>query len=188
SYFRTSTTEFNFRDEWEMIEGLTLNLGFTLDISTPRREKFDRQSTVDFEAINPDNGLPGALVFAGRDGVGRSFQPVRTRLEPWMSVAWSPFGSPKTVFRMSMRQYYRGIPMHSGQWGTQGFNGTPTFITQNVQLEPAVVLSDGLPPLPNPPPDLRPETANDTIADLVNPSSTQPRYRYARLSIERQLP
>lgn len=188
SYFRTTRAELNLRDEWEVIEGLTLYLGATLDVGMPRVEKYDRQSTVSVDAINPENGRPGALIFAGRDGVGRSFQPVRTRLEPWLSVAWSPLGSSKMVLRMSLRQYYRGIPLYSGQWGTQGFNGTPTYITQNAQLEPAVVLQDGLPAPPNPPPDLRPETANATVADLVNPTADQPRYRYARMSVERQLP
>ncbi|MCP5109751.1 MAG: hypothetical protein GY953_02830, partial [bacterium] len=151
-------------------------------------EKYDRQSTADLDAIKPDNGLPGALTFAGRDGVARTFQPILVRPEPFLSVAWSPFGSPQTVFRGSVRQFYRGIPMHSGQWGTQGFNGTPTYITQNAQLQPAVALGDGLPAPPNPPPDLRPEAANDTIADLVEPSGRQPSYRYIRVSAERQFP
>lgn len=188
SYFRRSQGEIGFRDEWELKQGLTLYLGLSLDASTPRVEKYDRQSTVDVETPNPANGRPGALVFADRGGQGRAFQPIRFRAEPWMSLAWSPFGGTRTVVRMSLRRRYEAIPLYSGQWGTQGFIGTPTYITQNAQLEPAVILQEGLPSPPHPPPDLRPEAANDTIADLIDRSSDQPVYNYARLSVERQLP
>ncbi len=188
SYFRRRRAEVGFRDEWELKQGLTLNLGLSVAISTPRVEKYDRQSTVDLETLNPANGRPGALVFAGRDGRGRAFQPTQARPEPWMSVAWSPLGSAKMVARLSFRRRYEAIPLYSGQWGTQGFNGTPTYITQNAQLEPAVVLQEGLPAPVHPPPDLRPEAANDTIADLIDGSGELPTYDYAHLSVERQFP
>lgn len=188
SYFRRKLGKFGFRDEWELREGLTVYPGVNFTVDTPRIEKYDRQSTVDFGAINPANGRLGALVFAGRNGQGRAFQPVRIRPEPRLSVVWSPFADAKTVMRVSLRRNYGHIPLYSGQWGTQGFNGTPTYITQNVQLEPAVVLRKGLPEPPYPVPDLRPEAANDTIADLIDPTSRQPTYDSVRVSIQRQFP
>jgi len=188
SYFRKSRGEVAFRDEWEVQPGFTLYLGLTMGIDAPRLEKYNRQSTVDLATINPANGKPGALVFAGRDGRGRAFQPVMVRPEPSVSIAWSPRDNTKTVIRLSLRRSYSSIPLYAGQWGTQGFNGTPTYITENSQLEPAAVLREGLPKPLHPPPDLRPEAANDTVADLMYPGSRQPGYDYGRFSVERQLP
>ncbi len=188
SYFRAERGEVQIRDEWELRDGLTVSLRLTLPISTPRIEKYNRQSTVDLNIINPENDKPGALIFAGRNGHGRAFQPNRFRLEPSVSVAWSPFEGAKTIIRARYRRSYGSIPLYSGQWGTQGFNGTPTYISQNSQLEPAVILRDGLPPPEHPLPDLRPDAANNTIADLIDQSSLQPTYDSARVSVERQLP
>jgi hypothetical protein len=188
SYFRRMRGEFQLRDEWELRQGLTLTTGVALNIYTPRVEKYDRQSTVDLKAINPANGRPGALVFAARGGEGRAFQPNQVRPDVWVSVAWSPLENGKTVVRAGWQRRYSYFPLYSGQWGTQGFNGTPTYITQNPQLEPAAVLGRGLPPPPYPPPDLRPEAANDTIADLIDRSGRVPQFIYSSLSLERQFP
>ena len=187
SYWRQLEWDVGFRDEWEVRPGLTLSFGADLDTSHPRVEKFDRQSTVDLTRINPANGRPGALVFAGRDGFGRVFQQTRRSIEPYVSVAWSPFQDARTVIRARFNRRVDGYSSPGGHWGTQGFNGTPTFITNNDQLEPAVVLRDGLPPPANPLPDLRPEVANDTDAYLVDTSGRQPTSHSYRLSIERQL-
>lgn len=188
SYFRRKVASIAMRDEWEIRQGLTVTMGLRFLISTPRVEKYDRQSTVDFDAINPANGKPGALVFAGRAGQERSFQPVVVSPGPSLTVSWNPAGDSKTVLRLSLQRSHSPIPMYSGQWGTQGFNGTPTFITQNEQLEPALILRNGLPPLAHPLPDLRPDAANDTAADLVDRSGRVPTYNIASLSIERQMP
>ena len=188
SYFRIWDAELFVRDEWELTSNLTLSFGLTLNATTPRVEKFDRQSTVDLKAINPANGLPGALVFANRNGEGRAFQKVWMPVEPWFAFSWSPFEGRHTVVRASYRRRVRSPSLYSGQWGTQGFIGTPTYISDNTQLEPAVVLREGLPRPPEDIPNLKPDAANDTIADLVAPSQALPTYDYARLSVERQLP
>ena len=201
SYFRTGRGEFAFRDEWEVTHGLSLSFGLTLTLLTPRVEKYNRQSTVDLEAINPENRLPGALVFAGSNGEGRAFQPIRVLPQPHFSLAWSPFGGSDTIVRLSLQRRNSRRSLLSGgvlsggfgysnfgQWATQGFNGTPTYITSNVQLEPAVILEQGLPQSQYPLPDLRSEAANDTNAHLVDQSGRYPTYHAAELSIERQLP
>jgi len=159
-----------------------------LEASTPRKEKYDRQSTVDLEAINPENGRAGALVAAGRDGRGRAFQPVRVRLEPSASLSWNPRGDSATVVRLAYSRSYSPNPIYGGQWGTQGFNGTPTFVSPNVQLQPAVTLSAGVPPPARPLPDLRPDAVNHTVADLVDTTNRQPTYQSASMAVERALP
>ena len=188
SYFRRHSTTLAARDRYELRKGLVVSLGLNLERSTPRVEKYDRQSTVDLHAANPANGRPGALVAARRDGRGRAFQPVQVRLEPSASVAWNPGGKADTVVRLSFSRSYSAIPIYTGQWGTQGFSAYPTFISPNAQLEPAVVLFRGMPPLATPLPNLAGNAANNTVADLMDMSRRVPTYQSVSLSVERQMP
>lgn len=188
SYFRRTQASLAFRDRWEARKGLTISLGVTLERFTPRVEKYDRQTTIDLNAVNPANGLPGALVAAGRNGMGSAFQPAPTRLAPSLSIAWNPLNDSKTVVRASFARGYTGIPIYSGQWGTQGFNLYPTFLSDNSFLDPALVMRDGVPLPATPIPDLRPDAANNTVADLVDMTDRLPTYQSAGLSIERELP
>ncbi|MEZ5353946.1 MAG: hypothetical protein R2762_15010 [Bryobacteraceae bacterium] len=187
SYFRRTRFQVSLRDQWEVQPGLTLSAGMNLDTSGPRIEKYDRQSTVSLSATNPVNGRPGALVVAGRNGQGRGFQPFLVKAEPSAGISWNIRGSAKTVARASYARSYSQIPVYSGQWGTQAFNGTPTWVSPNPQLEPAVKLADGLTGSRTFP-DLRPEAANDTQADLIEPTGRQPTYQSMSASIEREMP
>ncbi|MCS6954281.1 MAG: hypothetical protein NZM33_15655 [Bryobacteraceae bacterium] len=186
SYFRRSSVRLSNRHQYDAANHIQLTFGLTLACDTPRTEKFDRQSTVDLSAVNPANGRPGALVVAARER--RAFQPVLVKLEPSASLAWSPNGDSRTVVRLRWERDYGVIPLYSGQWATQAFNPAPTFVSPNVQLAPAVELARGLPPPLFPPPDLRPEAANDTVADLMDASDRQPTYQSASVSAERELP
>jgi hypothetical protein len=188
SYFRRTRGTVVLRDAWEIRTGLTLNLGVNLDANGPRVEKYDRQSTIAFDEVNPANGRPGALAAAMHDGHGRTFQPVTARLEPSASLAWNMLGNARSVLRMAWSRSYSPIPVYLGQWGTQGFNGTPTWVSSNAQLEPAVVLSAPLPAPDRELPDLRPDAVNNTVADLVEPTGRQPTYQSVSVSLERELP
>ncbi len=188
SYFRRTAGVVAWNDRWEMRRGFTISVGANLERSTPRVEKYDRQSTVALDAVNPWNGRPGALVAASRGGYGRGFRPARLRLEPHASLAWNPRADTNTVVRASFARSYSAIPIYSAQWGTQGFAAYPTFISPNVQLEPAVMLAAGLPPLRYTLPHLAATAANDTVADLVDATDRQPTYQSASLTLERQLP
>ncbi|HYM09957.1 MAG TPA: hypothetical protein VEU62_04460 [Bryobacterales bacterium] len=187
SYFRDSEQLLAFHDHYEARKGLVISLGLNMTRSTPRTEKYDRQSTIDLQAANPAGGL-GALAAANRNGYGRAFQPNRLRLEPRLSIAWNPLGDAKTVVRAAFSRSYSAIPIYTGQWGTQGFSTYPTYISPNVQLQPAAVLADGLPAPATPIPDLRPDAANNTIADLMDATDRQPTYQSASLTVERELP
>ena len=188
TYLRRTAIEARVRDEYEITPKLRATVSLNLDISSPRTEKFDRQSTVDLDAINPANERPGALVFAAQDGQGRAFQPHRARLEPRLGIAWSPTDARDTVVRLTVMQYYSSLGISSGTFGTQGFTAKRTQISANQQLEPAVVLREGLAPLERSLPDLRPEAANDTDPDLIPQTRRQPRYRWGSLRLERRLP
>jgi hypothetical protein len=188
SYFRRSTRHAAFRDQYEVRKGLTVSVGLSLDNATPRVEKYDRQSSVDLDAINPANGRKGALVAASRNGRGRTFQPSPWRLSPSASLAWSPLGNAKTVVRAAYSRSYGSTPLYSAQWGTQGFAAYPTLLSPNVQLQPAYVLSAGTSLPSRALPDLRPDAANDTVADLMDVSSRAPTYQSASLTVEREIP
>ena len=188
SYFRRGAGSLALRDHYEPRKGVAIDIGVNIGRHSPRVEKYNRQSTIDLARINPANGLPGALAFAGRDGESRSFRPVVWRGEPSLGIAWNLTRDSKTVLRAGYSRSYSAIPIYEGQWGTQGFNGYQTFLSSNTQLQPAVPLSTQLPPLAHPLPDLRPDAANDTIADLIDATDREPVYQSASLTIERELP
>lgn len=187
SYWRRKTFNLTVRDTYEVRKNLTITVGIGLEGSTPRREVNDRFSSVDLTLANPENGRPGALAFANRNGRGRSFQPFRLVPEGDFSLAWNPGGNARNVVRLAYATSYQTVPTSASQWSTQGFNGTPAFISPNTQLQPAVVLQNGVPTPERPLPDLSPTAANNTVADLVEPTATQPFYQSASLSLEREL-
>jgi hypothetical protein len=182
SYLRNDRYNTIITDTWEIRKGLTLTASVNLEVSTPRIEKFDRQSNVDVSAINPVNNRPGAMVFAGREGQPRGIGRVQVRPQPSLGLAWSPAGSNKVVTRLSYSRSYEA-PYLTGQSNTQGFNSYPTFISPNLQLSPAVVLAEGL-PASTPLPDLRPDVANGIYADLIDTSTRMPRYQSVKAWVE----
>ena len=187
SYYRISRFVAAASDTWEIKNGLPVSIGVTLDFTTPRVEKYNRQSTVDLQAINPANGLPGASVFAGLNGSGAAFQPVAKLVEPNVSIAWSPSGNRKSVARAAYARSRQAPPLYSTQWGTQGFNGVQTVVSQNSELSQAFWLRDGVPPAA-PLPDLSPATANGTNAALMDRSGKTSLYQSASVSYEHEVP
>jgi hypothetical protein len=188
SYFRNSYQSLSGSDTYVLTRNLTLSTALSLSRRTPRIEKYDRQSTVDPAVIDPSLGLPGALVFAGRDGVSRGFRPANVDLDPSLAISWNPFREAKTVVRASFSRSHGRIPIYNGQWGTQGFNTRQTFISPNVQLSPALDMSAGIPPLASPLPDIKPSAAVNTVADYMDLSGREPVYQSASLSVEHEVP
>jgi hypothetical protein len=188
SYFRDCYQSFAGRDKYELSKDLTFSLNLNLSRRTPRVEKYNRQSTVDPFVIDPSSGFPGALVFAGLNGMSRGLRAANVDLDPSLGVAWNPHGDPKTVVRASFARAHGQIPIYNGQWGTQGFNARQTFISPNTQLSPALDLTAGIPPFTTPLPVLSPSAADNTVADFVDLSGREPVYQSASLSVEREMP
>ena len=187
SYFRRSTGRVSLSDSYQATKGLTFSVAFNLAGATPRIEKYDRQSNIDLNAMNPHSGNRGAMIVAGRGGP-RGFQPVRFWAEPSASMAWTPGGKASTTFRASYSRSYSAPPMYSGQWGTQAFNGSATFFSQNSQLQPAFQLSAGVPPLPSTFPNLRGDAVNDQVAQIFEPRGRLEMDQYFGFSVQRELP
>jgi hypothetical protein len=188
SYWRSRSFRLQAVDTYEYAKNLTFSASFATEIYLPRVEKYDRFASVDLSTPNPANGLPGALIFASRDGRGRSLQPTRATPELSVGMSWNPSGNAKSVVRLSYGLSYGAIPVYTTQWATQGFVGIPTIVSPNIQLQPAMTLGAGFPALPRPLPDLRGDAGNNTSADLIDPSGTVPMYQSAGLSMERELP
>ena len=188
SYFRDTYQGYTAQDRYAARKNLTLTATLTLSRRTPRTEKYNRQSTVDPEVIDPSNDHPGGLAFAGVDGISRGMRPVDYDLDPSVSITWNPRGNSKMVVRASYSRAHSQIPIYTGQWATQGFNAVQTFISPNTQLSPALDLTAGIPPLGVTLPDLSPAAADNTMADYMNLSKEEPVSQSAALSIEREFP
>lgn len=188
SYFRDSYQGFSGRDRYAVRKNLTLNATLTFSRRTPRTEKYDRQSTVDPGLIDPSNGLPGAIAFAGVDGISRGMRPVNYDLDSSISITWNPRGNSKSVVTASYARSHGQVPIYNGQWATQGFNATQTFVSPNTQLSPAIDLAAGIPPLGVTLPDLSPSAADNTTADFMSLAKAEPVYQSAALNVEREIP
>ena len=188
AYIRRRSFQNAVYDQWQIRPSLTVTLRVRIDASSPRTEKFDRQSTFDPLASNPAAGRPGALVFAAHDGVGRAFQPFRVRAEPYVGVSWSPTKNRNTVVRGSLLRMYDPVTLRPGPFATQGFSARRSPISPNRQLIPAVILERGFPAMPNPLPDLRGDFANNTDVDMIPRTDAQPTLNYASLEVEHKLP
>lgn len=188
AYLQRKSFQNSLGDQWQVRPNLTLSLRVTVDATSPRTEKYDRQSSFDLSAINDATGTPGALVFAGRNGQGRAFQPYRVRAEPRIGISWSPTESRSTVVRGSLLRSYSGVSLRSGPFATQGFSGRRFPVSQNRQLVPAVTLAQGFPALANPLPDLRNDFANGSDVDMIPATAAQPNFNHLSLEVERKLP
>ena len=188
SYFRDSYQSASVSDKYQIAKNVDMTAGLNLSRRSPRVEKYNRQSTVDQRLIDPGTGLPGALSFAGRNGISRGMRPSNIDLDPSIGLAWNPRGSAKTVVRAAFSRSHTQIPMYFGQWGTQGFNARQTFVSANTQLSPALDLGGGIPALATPLPDLSPSAADNTVADFVDLSGREPVYQTTTLSVEREIP
>jgi hypothetical protein len=188
SYFRDSYGSLSGTDKYELSKDLTITVGLNVSLRTPRAEKYDRQSTIDPAVIDPSAGLPGALVFAGRNGIPRGLRPANLDADPSLGIAWNPLGHANTVVRASFSRSHMPIPIYNGQGATQGFNARQTFVSANTQLSPALDLALGVPPLATPLPDLSPSAVDNAVADFMDLSGREPVYQSASLSIEREIP
>ncbi len=188
SYFRESSESLSVSDKYEWTKNFTLSLGLSANRMTPRTEKYNRQSAIDPSVTDPSTGLPGALVFAGVNGISAGLRPVDYSLDPSAAIAWNPLGKSTTVVRASYSRYHSQIPLRNRPFSTQGFTARQTFTSPNTQLQPALDLATGVPPLPFTLPSLNPSVANNTTAEFLDLTSRQPLFQTASLSVERELP
>jgi hypothetical protein len=188
SYFRIDQYQLTIGDQYQMTPDLNWSFSLGMQIDDSRREKYDQQSNLDLQEINPANERPGALIFAGRDGHPQTFSPRQVNWRPSVSGALNPWGNRKTVIRASYSLFFQGFPIYPTDFGTLGFNAYPLILSDNDQLTAAVVLRTGFPQNFVYPPDLRPTAANGSRANYMDPIGTLPYMQNWLLEVERDLP
>ncbi len=81
------------QDDWRISDDVTLNLGVRYDFNRPVHEAQDRYSIPDLD--NPDGGY----IRVGTQGIPRGrYDADKNNLAPRLGVAWTPFGSSRSVF------------------------------------------------------------------------------------------
>lgn len=188
SYWRRWYFSGRVVDQVELRRGLNLTFDVNLERSLPRVEKYDRQSTVDLSAVNPETGATGALVFAGMNGNGRTFQKPILVLEPRVSLAWNPSSERGSVVRMNYSRSYSAWSLAYGHWGSQGYNLYPTVISPNRLTTPAVLLRDGFGDSVGLAPNFSPSAADNTLAELQSQTNHVPMSVNYSLSYEQEIP
>ncbi len=134
------------QDDWKVSRNLTLNLGVRWDYDTPRWEKTDnRQSGFDQRMVNPVAGIPGTIVFSGRNGLGKyAHSPDRNNFAPRFGFAWKAPGGFlwRGGYGISYLGAYAGaVPFVL----TQGFGLNSAFSSPDGGITPAFQFRNGMP-------------------------------------------
>lgn len=184
--------------DWKATPRLTLNLGLRWDLDTPRRELVDnRQNSFDRTAPNPVSGTPGLITWSGRNEVSdyaHNFD--KNNFGPRIGFAYRATG--EWVVRggggvLYVGQYDQATPVLANI----GFGLRGDFVSPDGGRTPALLLRNGLPPVPEPSDDLLvpgygavPRGQNPTLAvEFFEPSGRRVPYLFNfNFNIQRQLP
>lgn len=142
------TGAFYVQDDWKVTPRLTLNLGLRYDYQQWPGERNQGISNLNFNAVNPDNGLPGRLEFAGIDFERTLHDPDFNDIGPRFGFAFDVSGTGRTVIRGGYGVYYslQGT-VRGNRFPALGFRGNVTTYLPpggNNDL-PAFYLRDGFP-------------------------------------------
>ncbi len=125
-YGRRKAMDLFAQDNWKVTPKLTLNLGLRWDATFRFHEKYGHWANFDLNTIDPNLGIPGAVVYA--KGGSDSFEKNQDwhNFGPQIGIAYNPWK--RVVFRGSFGilyvpigiQYYEGVPYGFAP----GFRGT----------------------------------------------------------------
>jgi hypothetical protein len=152
------------QDDWKVSKSLTLNLGVNYSVDVPRHEADNYTSSFSPTAIDPEFGVPGALVF-GTTCTGCNTKWADTYykdIAPRIGFAWAPsWLNNKTVLRGGAGILYG--PLQYDDFGGSmdaGYKSSPVFPSKN-GFDPSFQIDSGYPAF-SPPPDLDPGIYNGT--------------------------
>ena len=152
------------QDDWKVGRNLTLNLGVNYSVDVPRHEADNDTSNFSPTAIDPEVGVPGALVF-GTDCGGCNTKWADTYykdIAPRIGFAYSPsWLNNKTVLRGGAGILYG--PLQYDDFGgsmNAGYKSNPVFPSKN-GFDPSFQIDNGFPAF-SPPPHLDPGAYNGT--------------------------
>ena len=105
---RTGNTSFFIHDAWKVGRNLTLNLGLRYEYATPAHDAKDAAYVYDPDVFS--------VVPVGQNGVPRGgFESDKNNFAPRVGMAWSPFGSRRTVIRAGYGIHHNSSPLAPGQ-------------------------------------------------------------------------
>ncbi|MEW5974182.1 MAG: TonB-dependent receptor [Acidobacteriota bacterium] len=182
-----------FQDDYKVSSRLTLNLGLRWDLLLPTVSAHDQMSWMDPEAVNPELGIKGAVVFASPNR--------RTGAETYKKAFGPRFGfaygiNDQTVVRGGYGILYSTTGAHRSHRGlyVQGFNSVNILgldtSTGYPGLLPAFTLSGGWPESRFPaPPFVSPSYGLTGSPRPIFPGDGRPAdIQNWTLGIQRQLP
>ncbi len=115
-YGRRKAMDLFAQDSWKIRPNLTINIGLRWDATFRFHEKYGNWANFDLNAIDPNLGIKGAIVYA--NGGGDSFEKNEDwhNFGPHAAIAWNPWK--RVVFRGAFNilyvpigiQYYNGVP------------------------------------------------------------------------------
>jgi Carboxypeptidase regulatory-like domain len=125
-YGRRKAMDLFAQDNWKVTPKLTMNIGLRWDATFRFHEKYGHWANFDLNAIDPNLGIPGALVYA--TGGGDSFEKNEDwhNFGPQIGIAYNPWkrlvlrGSFGILYVPIGIQYYQGVPYGFAP----GFRGT----------------------------------------------------------------
>jgi hypothetical protein len=149
---------FFVQDDLKLTKNLTLNLGVRYDVDVPRKEAHNDTSNFSPTALDPELGIPGALVF------GSTCKGCNTRwantwykdIAPRVGFAWSPdFLHGRTVIRGGAGIIYGPLVYDDfGGSTVTGYTVNPSNNSPN-GFDPSFQIDAGFPAY-TPPPNLDP--------------------------------
>ena len=105
---RTAAVSGFVHDSWRARQDLTLSLGLRYEFNSPARDAHDAASVFDTATQS--------IVRVGENGVPRAgYEPDANNFAPRLGLAWSPFGTRRTVIRAGYGVYYNFAPLAPGQ-------------------------------------------------------------------------
>ncbi len=134
------------QDDWKVNRRLTLNLGLRYDFQQKPYERNNGHINLDLTQREPITGLPGVVVYAGRNGQPRSFlNEDHNDFAPRFGFAYDVFGSGKTVVRGGYGIFYPSIFFRTFMGNVQLFSSTRTSYVATGAGARAFLFKDGLP-------------------------------------------
>jgi hypothetical protein len=167
------------QDDLKISPQLTLNLGVRYDVDQPRKEAQNLTSNFSLTAIDPHNGLPGALVFAPTCHCNPRWADTWYKdIAPRIGFAYSPsqFHN-KTVVRGGFAILYG--PLQYADFGgsmVTGYSANPDFGSDG--FNPSFTIDSGFPQF-TPPPNLDPgqlDNGNASAPQFVGGSYIAAKY------------
>jgi len=178
------------QDDIKVSNNLTLNVGVRWDVDAPRSEAHNATSNFSPTAIDPQFGIPGALVYGTQlKGTQRWAQTYYKDVAPRIGFAYTPPGDGKTVFRGGGAIFYG--PLQYSDFGgsmNAGYKTQPTF-NPGDGFSSAFALDSGFPAYQQPP-NLDPGVFNGqaVTGSYIQPQDGKPAAVYEwSLQMQREL-